>query len=58
MFLFCHPLKGGNVMKVVIGSVLVVIMLVFGLWLSLSPSFKRVGKKTTDFKNKVFNDDN
>ncbi|MCK6256211.1 hypothetical protein LCY76_06300 [Fictibacillus sp. KIGAM418] len=40
-------------MKVLIGSILIVLVLCFGVWLILSPSFKKVGDKATKFKEKL-----
>lgn len=40
-------------MKVWIGSVLVVLVLCFGVWLMLSPSFKKVGDSASKLKEKM-----
>lgn len=37
-------------MKVYIGSVIVVIIILFGVWLMLSPSFKKVGDTASKIK--------
>lgn len=45
-------------MKVFIGSIIVVILLCFGIWLILSPSFKSVGETAHKLKAKIEEDDN
>ncbi|WP_199880781.1 hypothetical protein [Bacillus massiliglaciei] len=39
-------------MKVIIGSVLVILLICIGIWLILSPSFKKVGEKAFELKQK------
>jgi hypothetical protein len=38
-------------MKVFIGSIIVLVLLCIGLWLLLSPSFKKVGKAAKKYEN-------
>ncbi|WP_170941864.1 hypothetical protein [Bacillus sp. FJAT-42315] len=45
-------------MKVFIGSIIVILLLGFGVWLMLSPSFKRVGDTAYKLKKKLKEDDN
>ena len=40
-------------MKVFIGSIIVVIFLIIGFWLLMSPTFKLVGSKAEKIKNKL-----
>lgn len=40
-------------MKVFIGSVIVVILLLIGFWLLMSPTFHIVGSKAEKIKNKL-----
>ncbi|MDN4074217.1 MULTISPECIES: hypothetical protein [Fictibacillus] len=40
-------------MKVWLGSMLLVLVLCFGVWLILSPSFKKVGVTATKLKEKL-----
>ncbi|AEB23809.1 hypothetical protein QRX25_08735 [Bacillus sp. L381] len=37
-------------MKVMIGSIILLVIIGFGLWLMLSPIFKQVGSKAKKFK--------
>ncbi|WP_019242183.1 MULTISPECIES: hypothetical protein [Bacillus] len=45
-------------MKVIIGSIIVVIFICIGVWLILSPSFKSVGDTAYKLKKKIEEDDN
>ncbi|WP_203363553.1 hypothetical protein [Bacillus sp. REN10] len=45
-------------MKVFIGSIIVILLLGFGVWLMLSPSFKRVGDTAYKLKEKLEEDEN
>ncbi len=45
-------------MKVFVGSVIIILLIGFGIWLMLSPSFKRVGDKAYRLKEKIKEDDN
>ncbi|WP_167374920.1 hypothetical protein [Gottfriedia luciferensis] len=38
-------------MKVMIGSILIIFLFLFGLWLMLSPSFEKIGEKSVKVKN-------
>ena len=40
-------------MKVFIGSVIVVVLLLIGFWLLMSPTFSLVGSKAEKVKNKI-----
>ncbi|ARW06936.1 hypothetical protein P8907_19255 [Bacillus atrophaeus] len=37
-------------MKVIIGSIILLVIIGFGLWLMLSPFFKKVGSGASKFK--------
>ncbi|WP_180954608.1 hypothetical protein [Bacillus sp. V5-8f] len=43
-------------MKVFVGSIIVVILLCIGIWLLLSPSFKKVGDTARKVKKKLRED--
>ncbi|MFL0363496.1 hypothetical protein [Bacillus sp. PK3_68] len=45
-------------MKVVIGSVIIILIICFGIWLMLSPSFKKVGDTAHRLKEKLGEDEN
>jgi hypothetical protein len=45
-------------MKVFVGSLLVVILICVGIWLMLSPSFKKVGDTAHKLKQKLEEDEN
>lgn len=45
-------------MKVFIGSVIIILIIGFGVWLMLSPSFKRVGDTAHRLKEKLEEDEN
>ncbi|WP_179865468.1 MULTISPECIES: hypothetical protein [unclassified Bacillus (in: firmicutes)] len=38
-------------MKVILGSIIIILLLLFGLWLLLSPTFEKIGDKTVKVKN-------
>ncbi|MFS0782150.1 hypothetical protein [Bacillus sp. 1P06AnD] len=40
-------------MKVWIGSVIVIILLLIGVWFMLSPSFRKIGETAQNFKSKL-----
>ena len=44
-------------MKVIIGSIIVVSLICFGIWLILSPSFSKVGDTAHKLKEKMEEDD-
>ncbi|WP_191991997.1 hypothetical protein [Bacillus aerolatus] len=45
-------------MKVFIGSVIIILIICFGIWLMLSPSFKKVGDAAHKLKDKLEEDEN
>jgi len=45
-------------MKVYIGSIIVVIIILFGVWLMLSPSFKKVGDTASKIKGNIEEEEN
>ncbi|WP_197090935.1 hypothetical protein [Bacillus sp. FJAT-27231] len=45
-------------MKVFIGSVIIILIICFGIWLMLSPSFKKVGDTAHRLKEKLGEDEN
>ncbi len=45
-------------MKVIIGSVIVILLLGFGIWLMLSPSFEKIGETAEKMKGKLEEDKN
>jgi hypothetical protein len=45
-------------MKVFIGSILVLLLIGAGIWLMLSPSFKKVGEKASKVKENLKEDSN
>ncbi len=47
----------GNLMKVIIGSIIVVFLLGIGIWLVMSPSFKQIGDGAYKLKEKWQEDD-
>lgn len=46
-----NKVGGGKFMKVVIGSLFVIALLGFGIWLVLSPTFKKVGDSAKKIKD-------
>ena len=44
-------------MKILIGSIIVVFLILIGIWLILSPTFKLVGSKAQKIKRKLEEDD-
>lgn len=50
--------KKGEYMKVYIGSIIVVIIILFGVWLMLSPSFKKVGDTASKIKGNIEEEEN
>lgn len=47
----------GNWMKVYIGSIIVIILIGFGVWLMLSPSFKMFGESAHKLKRSIREDE-
>ncbi|MBM7647866.1 hypothetical protein JOC78_000806 [Bacillus ectoiniformans] len=45
-------------MKVMIGSIIIVILICIGIWLMLAPSFKKVGETAEKIKSKFEEDEN
>ncbi|WHY73628.1 hypothetical protein [Fictibacillus enclensis] len=45
-------------MKVLIGSIIVVLVICFGVWLILSPSFKKVGDTAQKLRENVQGEEN
>ena len=45
-------------MKVYIGSIIVVLIILFGVWLMLSPSFKKVGNSASKLKESIGEEEN
>ncbi|MDM5198048.1 hypothetical protein QUF84_08190 [Fictibacillus enclensis] len=45
-------------MKVLIGSIIVVLVICFGVWLILSPSFKKVGDTAHKLRENVQGEEN
>ncbi|GIN25435.1 hypothetical protein NSQ93_22070 [Bacillus sp. FSL W8-0445] len=45
-------------MKVVIGSLIILFIFAFGVWLMLSPTFGKVGKQATKIKKIMEEDKN
>lgn len=45
-------------MKVFIGSIIVILLICFGIWLILSPSFSKVGNTAQKLKEKLEEDEN
>lgn len=52
-----HGLRGGNQMKVIIGSIIVIILLGIGIWLMMSPSFQQIGDTVYKLKKKLKEDE-
>ncbi|WCS68305.1 hypothetical protein Goe21_01950 [Bacillus phage vB_BsuM-Goe21] len=44
-------------MKVMIGSTMIVIAILFLLWLAISPLFEKIGRSTRKVKNNIFKGD-
>lgn len=44
-------------MKVIIGSIIIVLLIGFGIWLILSPSFSKVGDTAQKLKQKMEEDE-
>ncbi|WP_176547254.1 hypothetical protein [Bacillus sp. AFS053548] len=38
-------------MKVLVGSILIILLFLFGVWLLLSPTFVKIGEKSAKVKN-------
>ncbi|MEH6939600.1 hypothetical protein V7056_17385 [Bacillus sp. JJ664] len=38
-------------MKVIIGSILIILLFLLGIWLILSPTFQKIGEKSAKVKN-------
>ncbi|WP_180233006.1 hypothetical protein [Bacillus sp. AFS055030] len=38
-------------MKVLVGSILIILLLLCGIWLLLSPTFEKIGEKSAKVKN-------
>ena len=44
-------------MKVIIGSIIIVLLICFGIWLMFSPSFSKVGDTAQKLKHKMEEDE-
>jgi len=38
-------------LKVLLGSILIILLLLFGIWLIISPGFEKIGEKSSKIKN-------